>query len=105
MAINNVTGFPGQQAQRAADGAQVQVKRNQPSSSQNETGKSSTGDTVSLTDTATRLRSLENTLATLPVVDSQRVEDIQQALAEGRFEIDPERIAAKMMSFEGEISR
>lgn len=105
MAINNVTGFPGQQTQRATDGAQVQVKRNEPSSAQAETGKSSVGDTVSLTDTATRLRGLENTLANLPVVDSQRVEDIQRAIAAGKFEINPERIANKMLDFEGKLAR
>lgn len=103
MAVNNVTGFPGTQTQRSTDGAQVQVKRNESTVAQAETGKSTLGDTVSLTDTATRLRSLENTLANLPVVDTQRVEDIQRALASGTFEVDAERIAGKMLDFERQL--
>ena len=104
MAVNNITGFPGQQTQRSTDGSQVQVKRTDVSAAQAETGKSTLGDTVSLTDTATRMRSLENTLANLPVVDSQRVEDIQRAIASGDFEIDAERLAGKMIHFERQLA-
>lgn len=102
MAINNVSGFPGPQAQRAGEGSQVQVNRSEPTGNQQETGRPSTVDTVSLTDTAARLRGLENTIASLPVVDSQRVESIQQAMINGTFEIDPQQIAAKMMELESE---
>lgn len=102
MAINNITGFPGSQAPRAGEGSQVQVNRSEPNSQQQETGRPSTVDTVSLTDTAARLRGLENTIASLPVVDSQRVEEIQQAIANGVFEIDPQAIADKMLAIESE---
>jgi negative regulator of flagellin synthesis FlgM len=104
MPINNVTGFPGPQAQRTSDGPQVQVNRSEPNSQKQETGRPSTVDTVSLTDTAARLRGLENTLASLPVVDTQRVEEIQQAIASGEFEVDAEQIADKMLAFESELS-
>ena len=105
MPINNITGFPGSQAQQRAESSQVQVGRNEPSAKQQETGRPSTVDTVSLTDTASRLRQMENTLAQLPVVDNQRVEEIRRALAEGSFEIDPERVAEKMVSFEKDLNR
>ena len=105
MPINNRTGCPGSQAQQRAESSQVQVGRNEPSAKQQETGRPSTVDTVSLTDTASRLRQMENTLAQLPVVDNQRVEEIRRALAEGSFEIDPERVAEKMVSFEKDLNR
>jgi len=105
MAINNITGFPGNQSQRATDGSQVQVARSEPTASQQQTGRPSTMDTVSLTDTAARLRELENSLAKMPVVDSQRVESIQQAIANGSYEMDSGRIAEKMLRFEQELQR
>jgi negative regulator of flagellin synthesis FlgM len=103
MPINNVTGLPGNQPQRTQDGAQVQVNRSEPEAEKQETGRPSTVDTVSLTDTSERLRNLENTLANLPVVDTQRVEAIQQAIAEGSFEINAEKIAEKMLQFDTDL--
>lgn len=57
-------------------------------------------DTVNLTDTAAYLRKLESTLSTLSVVDMARTEDIKKALADGRFVIDPARVADKLLRFE-----
>ena len=57
-------------------------------------------DTVSLTDTAAHLRRLENKLAALPVVDIPRTESIKQALADGRYVVDPTRVADKLLRFE-----
>lgn len=105
MPINNITGLSGNQPQRTTEGTQVQVARTEPTAGQQETGRPSSVDTVSLTDTAARLRDLENTLAQLPVIDPQRVEDIQRAVANGSFEIDAQRIAEKMLGFEQDLSR
>jgi negative regulator of flagellin synthesis FlgM len=105
MAINNITGFPGNQSQRATDGSQVQVARSEPTAAQQQTGRPSTMDTVSLTDTAARLRELENSLAKMPVVDSQKVESIQQAIANGSYEMDSGRVAEKMLRFEQDLQR
>ncbi|GAB4290707.1 MAG: flagellar biosynthesis anti-sigma factor FlgM [Thiohalomonadaceae bacterium] len=105
MAINNIAGFPGNQSQRATDGSQVQVARSEPTAAQQQTGRPSTMDTVSLTDTAARLRDLENSLAKLPVIDSQRVEGIQQAIANGSYEVDSNRVAEKMLRFERDLQR
>lgn len=105
MPINNITGFPGNQSQRASEGPQVQVARSEPTASQQQTGRPSTVDTVSLTDTAARLRELENSLAKLPVVDSQRVEDLQRAIENGSYEVDARRTAEKLLGFEQALQR
>lgn len=103
MPINNITGSQGPQNQRTSEGTAVQVARGEPTANQQETGRPSQADTVSLTDTATRLQGLENTIASLPVEDSQRVEDIARAIENGSFEIDTGRIAEKMLDFESEL--
>lgn len=59
-----------------------------------------TADTVSLTGAAAYLRQLESRLAALPVVDVQRTESIKKAIVDGRFTIDPVRVADKLLRFE-----
>ena len=65
---------------------------------------SPTGDIVSLTGTAEKLRSLEEQLATQPVVDAQRVESIRGSIANGTYEINPQQVADKMIQIESAIS-
>ena len=55
---------------------------------------------VSLTDTAAKLQRLEAQIANQPVVDTQRVESVKKAIADGSFKVDANRIADKMADFE-----
>lgn len=64
------------------------------------TGNDAPADEVSLTDTAARLRELEARLAELPVVDSKRVDEIRQLIAEGRYQVDAGDIAEKLIQIE-----
>ncbi|WJW74618.1 flagellar biosynthesis anti-sigma factor FlgM [Thiohalobacter sp. IOR34] len=61
-------------------------------------------DQISLTPEAQKLRDLETSVAELPQVDSDRVNAVKTALANGTFEINPERIAGKMIDFERALS-
>ena len=61
----------------------------------------STGDdAVSLTDTATRLKSLETRLNELPEVDRARVDQIRQLVDSGEYEIDSKLIAQRIVQLE-----
>lgn len=104
MPINNITGFSSAQSQRATEGVKVEVSRSEPSVQQQETRSSSAADTVSLTDTAARLQKLENTIARLPVVDTQRVEALRSAIASGDYEVNPAAIADKMLGFDADLN-
>lgn len=65
-----------------------------------ETGKSSTADTVSLSDNAVQLGKLDNSVVAAPVVDTQRVEQVKQAISNGTYEVDAEKVADKLMQFD-----
>ena len=43
--------------------------------------------------TLSGLQSVSSALASSPVMDTERVAEIKQAIAEGRFQVNPERIA------------
>ena len=57
-------------------------------------------ENVVLTETASKLRRLQATLAEIPIVDPKRVEEARRALAEGSYRVDPERIAEKFVRLE-----
>ena len=55
---------------------------------------SSVGDQVQLSN---RLQEAESALGNAPVVNAERVAEIKQAIAEGRFQVNPERIASGLI--------
>lgn len=57
-------------------------------------------DKVVLSAEAQNLNRLQAKISSLPDVDLERVAQIKQAIAEGKFEINPERIAENMLSQE-----
>jgi len=62
--------------------------------------QSSPQDVVSITDTAARLKQIEEQLKTIPVADNQRISELRSALNSGNFEVDAARVADKIISFE-----
>jgi negative regulator of flagellin synthesis FlgM len=67
---------------------------------QQESGTSSTSDTVSLSENAVQLGKLETSVVSTPVSDTQRIERVKQAIMDGSYEIDPVKVAEKLMQFE-----
>ena len=55
---------------------------------------------VQITDTAAQLSKLEQTLRTLPEVDSERVARVSAALAQGTYRPDPQKIADGLIKSE-----
>lgn len=96
--INNVTTTPitlsetGTQARTAAQTTDKPADRS--------TAQPPAADQVSLTPAAQQLRGLEQRIADQPVVDMQKVSAVKEALANGSFEIDANRVAGKMMNLE-----
>jgi negative regulator of flagellin synthesis FlgM len=63
-------------------------------------GSGSATDSVQITDTASYLVTAEQTLADVPVINSGRVAETSDALANGTYKISPERIANQLLQFE-----
>lgn len=47
---------------------------------------------------SSQLQEIAASVSSAPVVDAKRVAEIKQAIAEGRFKIDPERIADGLLN-------
>lgn len=55
-------------------------------------------DNVQLTPLSSQLQALESSLANVQVVDTARVEAIKQAISEGRFKINPDAVAERLLT-------
>jgi flagellar biosynthesis anti-sigma factor FlgM len=55
---------------------------------------------IDLTNLASRLRDLTQSVADQPIVDKQLVTEFQKAVNDGTYRVDPPAIADKLASFE-----
>lgn len=83
---------------RTGSGSNVQSPTDKPADSAKNSPKSAAADAgVVLSSEAKTLNRLEASISDTPDVDMDRVEQIKQAIAEGKFEINAERIAENML--------
>lgn len=91
MKINNPVGKPpGVVGPQEVAGAK-------PSAAPPSSPKSS-GDTISVSPLASQLQALESRLNDVNVVDSARVDAIKQAISEGRFSVNSEVVADRLIA-------
>jgi len=66
---------------------------------------SGAGDRVQLSPLSSQLQAIESSMANTPVVDSARVAEIRQAIAEGRFKVNPDAVADQLLQTARELLR
>ncbi len=102
--INNITNN-NTQTKRAGEQKNITTI---DSSNKKNTQQSGTAtlspDSINLTNSATRIKALEELVAHLPIVDTKKIEQIQNSINDGTYEINPERIAEKMIQFEKDLT-
>lgn len=103
---NDISGINSSRSQHTNDRGVTNKKSESSEASSRPSGNESSGrDKVSLTDTAARLKALEEQLAVQPEIDRDRVGDVQNAISNGKYKVDPERVADKMMNFEASFTK
>jgi len=63
------------------------------------------GDSVQLSPLSSQLQTMASSMADSPVVDSARVAEIRQAIAEGRFKVNPDVVADSLLQTARELLR
>jgi negative regulator of flagellin synthesis FlgM len=66
-------------------------------------GKTASGSPVHITDQARQLAALEQAVQSTPIVNEARVAAVRSAIEEGRYEVQPERIADKMLRMDRDL--
>lgn len=60
---------------------------------------------VHLTGAARGLAAIEQSLRAMPAVDELRVSAVRQRLQDGSYEIDPQRVADRLLRMEADLAR
>lgn len=93
-AANGRTGT----AQTAARSDAESARQTAPSSVAAATSKA--GESVQLSSDAQQLQKATNKLNDLPSVDKERVARLKQAISDGSYTVDSQRVASKLLDFE-----
>ncbi len=100
---HDISGINSNKSSQMGDRNVTQVKKSDDAakSAKNKAVSSvSSGDKITLTDTAAKLKALEMDLAQQPSVDKNKVNDMKNVIQSGNYKMNPERIADKMINFE-----
>ena len=100
---SKISGVDTRNTGAVGAGRAVERVRDATRGSGAETGGATAGD-VHITGTAKQLADLESMVMDMPAIDENKVAAISSAIAEGRYQIQPERIADGLMSLEQALS-
>lgn len=79
-----------------------QTQAGQPTVSRTTTG-AVLQDSVSLTQQAQDLSKMQSSLSSTSSFNQDRVGALKKAISEGKYSVDPEKLAQNMLSFEDEL--
>ena len=79
-------------------------KSSDASSASNDSSSRTVSDTVELSTAAQQLASLQDDLASIDAVDMGKVDEIKQAISNGSYKIDTQKIADSLLALEGEFA-
>lgn len=103
--VSNINGSSGGAVHGAGQREQVHKPPQDAAPPAAPPAQQGTGtESVVLTDTASRLQSLESLVKQAPEVDQHKVTALRQAIADGSYQVDANRVAQKFARFETALS-
>jgi negative regulator of flagellin synthesis FlgM len=102
--INRLNGTPNPVGNGRTANAQAADKTSAASAAVNpeKTTAAASGESVQLSAQAQSLQDISNKVRDLPIVNSERVAQLKQAIADGSYQIDDHRVAGKLLNFESQ---
>ncbi|GAA0669785.1 flagellar biosynthesis anti-sigma factor FlgM [Rheinheimera tangshanensis] len=109
MAINVNTGLPVTQQVKADKAEQQNIQKQQVAQQQAVQQQSTTGtaaqkqDSVSLTSQAQQFSKAQEKAKASSGIDQEKVDKIKQEISEGKYKVNVEQLARRIVQFEGEF--
>ncbi len=99
---NKISGFSAaeQAAPLKGSSSNAAVSDKQGDTAEAGATTSASADQLTLTSSARSLQKIEETIAQTPVVNSAKVASVKQAISSGTYQVDPSRVADKLLQFE-----
>lgn len=102
--VNNLQGNTPSNTQVKTDKIEQVAQRQQAAVQQNATqAPSQKQDSVSLTPQAQQLAKLTDKASNSSGIDQEKVDKIKQAITEGKYKINVEQLAKRIVQFETEL--
>jgi negative regulator of flagellin synthesis FlgM len=98
---NKISGIDGRPVQVGGGAPVARVRSSTSESAKSESAGAASN--IDVSDTARTLAALESHIGTLPVVNESRVDAVRRAVDDGRYHVDPQRVADKMLRFEVDL--
>mgnify|MGYP000076313215 CR=1 FL=1 len=83
-------------------GTKEASKTEAPAAVSTSTSVNGSGEAVHLSSEAQQLQKITDSLRDQPVVNSSRVAELKQAIADGSYKVDSNRVANKLLNFEAQ---
>ncbi|MCU7940329.1 MAG: flagellar biosynthesis anti-sigma factor FlgM [gamma proteobacterium symbiont of Bathyaustriella thionipta] len=102
--ISNLTNSASQ-TDRTSEQKHVKIVQTNSEGSTEQSDKATLKqDSVNLTNSAVRIKALEEQISRLPIIDTQKVEQVRNSISDGTFEFNSEKIAEKLINYEKELA-
>jgi negative regulator of flagellin synthesis FlgM len=95
-----ISGYPNRPVQVGTDKSVTRLH----DSAASPAGTAVSGSPIRITDQARQLAALEHAIQSMPAVNEARVAAIRQAIEQGTYQVEPERIADKLLQMERELA-
>ena len=99
--LNNAPALPGSTRTGGAKDS-VEAKPQPLPAKAEQAAASQSGESVHLSNEAQQLQKVTDSLRDQPVVNKARVAELKQAVADGSYKVDSNRVASKLLNFEAE---
>ena len=97
-----ITGLPTASVGKNGGSVEVHPSSNSANQQGQNAGQTPT-DQITITSSAVNLQEAERALKVVPVVDSDKVEQLRLAIKNGEYEVDPAKIAENFINLESAL--
>lgn len=100
---NKINGMDSRPVRVAPGSATARPASADVSGKSGSPGSGVAGEAVQITGTARHLAALEQSIRELPAIDEARVAAVKGRLADGSYQVDPQRIADRLLRMNADL--